>query len=684
LAIGRKSPQQLADAVRAALAGGGVAEIAAAHSVAVEQLQTALTTYHASGTAALERSRDRWYTTRLTFTDHGHAEKTMATVVGPLLDTLCVGSLPVAWWYARGEGDWRVRLRHPDRAVLGAFLDDLGKGRPVAASPPLLHDPDMRPYGGPVGTAIAYGLSVEECRSILAYAATSLPMARRDLSIAVLDVLLSAAGLSFPARGAVYAQVAALGPAYQAAEPGGARLLAAKLHRVPHRPARRLDRRHRALGRRLRDRGRPARRRHHRRPTLPRADRCARRPRARAVVPPRPVHHRAGGPRPRGLQRLRPVKITDACQQPHPAYRQRDQAGGRRPDGRRDASRRAPTLTRRRPRRWPARLVSCLIVFRCVLEGTVIIEPVHPENMTVHHPSTPSPGQLTDAVRRILAGHSLRDVAGRHGLAIGELRVALAVYDEAGRAALAARSASRWYSIRLMFADLNRAEHTLARVVAPALDTPHNGRAPASWWFLRDLPDWRVHLRNPDLPTLGRRLRDLVHRSALAATQPEIHDPDTRPHCGLTGTAIAYDLAVIDSRGILDYTRLSDPPLARREFSIALVDGLLSAAGLEWSARGHVYRRLAATFPTVTRRLGAELAAFLTDPTLTLATFAAPWANAFTTAGTHLADAATHSLLARPITDVLAAAVHAHWNRFGLSSATQAVLAHAGGHLYSS
>jgi thiopeptide-type bacteriocin biosynthesis protein len=221
------SPEQILDAVRAALAGDELADLAAARSLPVEQLQAALTAYHAAGEAAVERSTHRWYTTRLTFTDPRHAEKTMATVVGPMLDTVCVGTLPVAWWYLRWEGDWRVRLRHPDPAVLKAFLDDLGKGRRVAASAPRLHDPDMGPYGGPVGTAIASGLWVEECRSILAYVATSLPMERRDLSIAVLDVLLTAAGLSFPARGAVYAQAAALGPA----EPAGARLLATKLHR---------------------------------------------------------------------------------------------------------------------------------------------------------------------------------------------------------------------------------------------------------------------------------------------------------------------------------------------------------------------------------------------------------------------------------------------------------------------
>ncbi|WP_045876470.1 thiopeptide-type bacteriocin biosynthesis protein [Pseudofrankia sp. DC12] len=226
------SPEQLVEAVHAALAGGEVSAIAASYGLPADQLEAALTTYHAAGTAAVTRSTDRWYTTRLAFADQRRAEKTMATVVGPLLDTLCVGPMPVDWWFTRRESDWRVYLRHPDPAVLGVFLHDLGRGRPVAATQPLVHDPDMRPYGGPAGLAIAYQLFVAESHGILAYARSSLPLERRDLSILVVDVLLAAAGLSFVARGGVYAQAIALGRHNEAVEPAGARMLAAKLHEV--------------------------------------------------------------------------------------------------------------------------------------------------------------------------------------------------------------------------------------------------------------------------------------------------------------------------------------------------------------------------------------------------------------------------------------------------------------------
>jgi thiopeptide-type bacteriocin biosynthesis protein len=296
----------------------------------------------------------------------------------------------------------------------------------------------------------------------------------------------------------------------------------------------------------------------------------------------------------------------------------------------------------------------------------------------------PPPGPLVDAVRAVLAGNPLPDVAARSGLPAAELQAALTAYHQGGSAALAGRAADRWYVVRPVVADQRRAEQTMARVVGPALDTLHQD--PAGWWFLPEPPGWRVYLRTPDPLAVSRLLRTLGKNADIAATQPEIYQPDPRPFGGLTGTSTAHEFCIVDSRAVLDYARLPDPPLARRELSIALVDGLLSSAGLDWSARRDVYTRLGTIYPpadpATVRRVGGELLAFLTDPALDLTLIAGPWIDACATAGRTLADASDRRLLTRRITSVLAALVHAHWDRLGLPPATQAVLAHAATHVY--
>jgi thiopeptide-type bacteriocin biosynthesis protein len=298
----------------------------------------------------------------------------------------------------------------------------------------------------------------------------------------------------------------------------------------------------------------------------------------------------------------------------------------------------------------------------------------------------PPPGPLVDAVRAVLAGSTLPDVAARSGLPAAELQAALTVYHQGGSAALADRAADRWYMVRLMVADQRRAEQTMARVVGPALDTLRGGRTAVGWWFLRETAGWRVYLRTPDPLAVSRLLRTLGKNADIAATQPEIYQPDPRPFGGLTGTSIAHELFVVDSRAVLDYTRLPDPPLARRELSIALVDSLLSTAGLDWSARSDVYTRLGTIYPpadpATVRRVGGELLAFLTDPALDLSVITGPWIDACATAGRTLADVADRGLLTLRISSVLAALVHAHWDRLGLPAATQAVLAHAATQVY--
>jgi len=55
----------------------------------------------------------------------------------------------------------------------------------------------------------------------------------------------------------------------------------------------------------------------------------------------------------------------------------------------------------------------------------------------------------------------------------------------------------------------------------------------------------------------------------------------------------------------------------------------------------------------------------------------ADWRCAFEEAGKHFADAASSGALTRGLRAVLAQVVIFHWNRLGLSAATQALLADA-------
>jgi thiopeptide-type bacteriocin biosynthesis protein len=56
---------------------------------------------------------------------------------------------------------------------------------------------------------------------------------------------------------------------------------------------------------------------------------------------------------------------------------------------------------------------------------------------------------------------------------------------------------------------------------------------------------------------------------------------------------------------------------------------------------------------------------------------AAPWLAAFRTAGRQLGDDATNGHLDRGLRAILTHVVIFHWNRFGLSAASQSILARA-------
>jgi len=101
---------QIADAVRAVLAGDDLPAVAARFGLAASDLQAMLTIYHAGGKAAVlaSQSRGHWYAARIAFASGPQPEKTMARVVGPALDALRTGQEQLDWWFRRAPRHWHL------------------------------------------------------------------------------------------------------------------------------------------------------------------------------------------------------------------------------------------------------------------------------------------------------------------------------------------------------------------------------------------------------------------------------------------------------------------------------------------------------------------------------------------------------------------------------------------------
>ena len=154
-----------------------------------------------------------------------------------------------------------------------------------------------------------------------------------------------------------------------------------------------------------------------------------------------------------------------------------------------------------------------------------------------------------------------------------------------------------------------------------------------------------------------------------------------------------HDLFCADTRGALDYMRHEAPGLGRRELSLVLLSGLMRAAGLDMFESGDVFDRVARLRPAPadadaarTERLTEHVRGLLSIPDPASSQLfapggpvahAAPWLAAFQTAGRRLGAAAAQGLLDRGVRAVLTHVLIFHWNRFGLSAASQSILANA-------
>jgi thiopeptide-type bacteriocin biosynthesis protein len=313
---------------------------------------------------------------------------------------------------------------------------------------------------------------------------------------------------------------------------------------------------------------------------------------------------------------------------------------------------------------------------------------------------------MVDGVVAVLAGAPLEEAAARTGMEPADLADAVEVYRLAGYRALEARAAAHdWYQVRIQFPAWDDAEHTMATHLGPALQRAEDTGVVAAWWFIRKAPCWRLRLKpGPTVTvadmtaTVSLALDGLAAAGLVERWWESVYEPETIAFGGPEGMRAAHSLFHADSRGILDYLRRPPvaPPdltLGRRELSMVLCSTLLRGAGQDWYEQGDIWHRTARMRPLPpgmpTDRLhdmtGSIRRLMTTDapPTGTLfgsngpLAFAAPWAAAFDKAGRVLGSAAADGKLERGVRDVLAHHVIFHWNRLGLTTKTQSILARA-------
>jgi thiopeptide-type bacteriocin biosynthesis protein len=249
--------------------------------------------------------------------------------------------------------------------------------------------------------------------------------------------------------------------------------------------------------------------------------------------------------------------------------------------------------------------------------------------------------------------------------------------------------AARWFHASVRFHDWAAAERITADLVGPRLDLLTASTA-RRWWFLRKHPHWRIRIADADPLQVTNLFSQLTEERVIDSWHQEIYEPEVHAFGGPAGMTTAHRLFCADSRGVLGYARLDNPPIGRRELSVLLTIALLNAARLDWFEHGDVFARIARIRPVpaddtndklaqLTRQLQALTATRAADViTRTgLSPICTPWLDAFTDAGRELSDSARKGALARGLRAVMAHLVIFHWNRLGLPAATQGILTRA-------
>ncbi|MFD7718575.1 thiopeptide-type bacteriocin biosynthesis protein [Streptomyces sp. NPDC059814] len=307
------------------------------------------------------------------------------------------------------------------------------------------------------------------------------------------------------------------------------------------------------------------------------------------------------------------------------------------------------------------------------------------------------PSPIQGAVAAALTGLPIPDVAAQYGMERTTLSDAVAVYDQAGREALAHHAATTdWWQAYLHFTDWADADTTFTTHVLPVLQEAEAAWAIGGWWYTRKHPCWRLRLRlQPEPETklpLGDSFDRLVSDGHLQRWWPGIYEPETAAFGGPASMTAAHALFVTDSREAPQLRQRGDLAVGPRELSVLLCTIMMRAAGLEWCEQGDVWHRViteehrSAVSGVPADRLDAraqEIRPLLfadSDALLRpggLLEPVAEWAAAFRSTGQELRRTVQAGTLDRGLRQVLSYHVIFHWNRLGLSIRTQSILAWA-------
>ncbi|MGP4115289.1 thiopeptide-type bacteriocin biosynthesis protein [Streptomyces sp. 4N509B] len=324
------------------------------------------------------------------------------------------------------------------------------------------------------------------------------------------------------------------------------------------------------------------------------------------------------------------------------------------------------------------------------------LNPTHTES----HPRADALEKTEQAVLAVLAGAELGDAATLASMEPTDLAAAAQIYQQAGRHALHQATHPGWWQLYLHFAEWDGAEKTAAEHLAPLLHHAESHGDISAWWFIRKRPCWRLRLFTPPASDardrIGTALDHLAAAGRIERWWTGIYEPETMAFGGTTGIRIAHELFHADSRAILLDLHRHHSPLGRRELSLLLCTMLMRAAGLERYEMGDVWHRVATERPPPADIPMHRIAAMTQDlrhliradtapdgpmlgPDGPLA-FAAEWTAAFREAGRTLGNAARDGTLDRGLRQILAYHVIFHWNRLGLPTRTQRILARAALH----
>jgi thiopeptide-type bacteriocin biosynthesis protein len=242
---------------------------------------------------------------------------------------------------------------------------------------------------------------------------------------------------------------------------------------------------------------------------------------------------------------------------------------------------------------------------------------------------------------------------------------------------------SRWIQVNIAFPgdDPRERERQAVDHLARVLPAAEASALITSWFFIRK-GRWRVRYLPAEANSRDGCCLHLLLTRGVDWTS-EIYEPEVHAFGGPAGMDTAHQLFHADSRHLLAF--LNGAPIDRTERSLILCTAFMRAAGLDINEQGDVWSRIAEQRsaqrgdlpdPSTWASFTSEVRKFLLGKARP-DQIASDWLTAFWEAGRQFRALRESGKLTRGIRAVVALNVIFHWNRIGITGATQAVLAQA-------